>query len=75
MLMRTRSGRETRVPRDGFPGIFLTRLERLVDLRPATDLPFNAESLLRHAIYATYVDCRELGLDQPAQALMARLER
>jgi hypothetical protein len=29
--------------------------------------------LLHHAIYATYVDCRDLGLEQEANALVAHV--
>ena len=50
---------------------YLNRLERLVTLRPTPGLPFDAARLLHHAIYATYVDCRNLGLEQEAHALVA----
>jgi hypothetical protein len=73
--MRVPSLRKTRYPRGGLADLFLTRLERLVDLSPEPGLLFDAERLLHHATYATYVDCRDLGLDQPANALVARIHR
>jgi hypothetical protein len=66
---------ETRYRRGGLSDFFLTRLGRPVALRPQPGLPFDAERLVHHAIYSTYVDCRDLGLRQPADALVACLRR
>jgi hypothetical protein len=56
-----------------FGHFYLNRLERLVALHPTPGLPFDAERLLHHAIYATFVDCRNLGLEQEAHTLVARV--
>ncbi len=52
----------------------LGRLGRLVDLRAAHDPNLNAggRRLLQQAIFSTYVDCRDLGLDAAAQAILDR---
>jgi hypothetical protein len=64
---------ETRDPTPVFGELYLNRLARLVELQPTPGLLFDAERLLHHAIYATYVDCRDLGLEQEANALVARV--
>lgn len=55
----------------GWLGLQLRRLERLVDLQQAHCEQLNPQGrrLLSHAIFVTYVDCRELG----GEALAARL--
>jgi hypothetical protein len=75
MLTRVPLRRDTGNVQDGLSNLFFARLKRLVDLRPEPGLLFDAECLLHHAIYATYVDCRDLGLEQPASALVARIHR
>jgi hypothetical protein len=54
---------------------FLRRLERLARLEADSGLPFDGEHLLRHAIYATYLDVRGLGYDEPARLLLGRGSR
>jgi hypothetical protein len=53
---------------------YLNRLARFVALQPTPGLLFDAERLLHHAIYATYMDCRDLGLEHEANALITRVE-
>ena len=53
---------------------FLARLQRLVQLSAPTSAAFNSEMLRRRAIYATYVDCRELGLEPEAHQILSTRE-
>lgn len=48
------------------------RLERLVKLVPAASASFDSACLLHHAIFATYIDCREHGLERQALEIVAR---
>ena len=50
---------------------FLARLERLVHTEPMSAIAFNAEHLRRRAIYLTYLECRERGLEDQARAILA----
>ncbi|HLH72764.1 MAG TPA: hypothetical protein VKX96_05730 [Chloroflexota bacterium] len=52
---------------------FLDRLDRLTRLTPEFRARFNAEQLLRHAIYSTYLDCRECEAVEPAQTILDRV--
>ena len=51
---------------------FLDRLDRLTKLTPEVGARFNAEQLLHHAIYSSYLDCREHGTGEAAQAVLDR---
>lgn len=58
----------------GWLGQQLQRLQRLLALRAAHAAHLNAEGrhLLDHAIFTTFVDCRELGAETLASALLAQ---
>jgi len=49
---------------------YLRRLSRLARLIPSPGSGFAAEQLLRHAIFSTYVDCRQYGLEAEAQDIL-----
>lgn len=50
---------------------YLCRLNRLAGLVPSPGSAFRSEQLLRHAIFSTYVDCRQHGLEHEAQEILA----
>ena len=58
----------------GWLGQQLQRLQRLLALRAAHAAHLNAEGrhLLDHAIFTTFVDCRDLGAETLASALLAQ---
>lgn len=58
----------------GWLGQQLRRLQRLLSLRQAHAEHLNAEGrrLLDRAIFTTFVDCRELGAEELATALLAQ---
>lgn len=51
---------------------YLHRLSRLVGLFPSPGSVFRSEQLLRHAIFSTYVDCRQHGLEHEAQEILSK---
>jgi hypothetical protein len=55
---------------DGTGHFFLVRLDRLAHLDPRPNRDFDAVRLLRLAIYSTYVDCCQLGLESEARAIL-----
>jgi hypothetical protein len=60
-------------PPGGWLGQQLDRLQRLLALRDAHEAHLNDEGrrLLDHAIFTTFVDCRDLGGEARAAALLA----
>ena len=60
-------------PPGGWLGQQLDRLQRLLALRDAHEAHLNDEGrrLLDHAIFTTFVDCRDLGGEARASALLA----
>jgi hypothetical protein len=74
MLIPIPSSSATRNRRGELPDFFVSRLQRLVTLHPEHGSRFDAERLLHHAIYSTYVDCRELGLGPEATAIVGPLQ-
>ena len=51
---------------------FLERLGRMMALRVASTVDFDAAILLHEAIYSTYADCLELGVGERAREIIAR---
>jgi|GEM_PF-5164524 len=54
---------------------FLKRLERFVALPRVAANGFNADQLRSRAIYSTYLECRERGLESEARAIVYRAPR
>ncbi len=56
----------------GWLGVQLQRLDRLLALQDAhgPDLNGNGRQLLHHAIFATYVECRDLGGAEVAASIL-----
>jgi hypothetical protein len=62
------------VPPPAWLDVRLERLERLLELHRAHDghLNVGGQRLLQRSIFATYVECREMGGSEPAGALLGR---
>jgi hypothetical protein len=56
----------------GLEQYFLGRLDRLLAREGTTRRDFDGARLLHWAIYSTYADCRDLGVGEPARAILAR---
>lgn len=52
--------------------IYLERLERLLDLRRQHEQELNQQGLrlLDHSVFAAYCDCRDVGGEEEAQAIL-----
>lgn len=52
--------------------LVLGRLQRLAAIAPATvdGVEFDAKDLIRRVTYSTYLDCRDLGLEDVARAIL-----
>lgn len=59
-------------PRRALQCLFLDRLNRLIDVRAQSHADWSTEDmrLLEHAIYSTYQDCEQLGLETIAEAVL-----
>ena len=57
---------------EGWLDTQLQRLQRLVDLQAAQTEQLNAQGrrLLQRAIFATYIECRDLGISATARAVI-----
>jgi len=55
--------------------LLLTRLHRLIHLTASPDAPFDEEKLIRKAIYSTFIDCRERGLERQATVILNEGQR
>ncbi len=57
---------------EGWLDTQLQRLQRLVDLQAAQTAQLNAQGrrLLQRAIFATYIECRDLGISATARAVI-----
>lgn len=56
--------------------VYLQRLERLLRLRQRHERDLNRQGtrLLDHSVFAAYCDCREVGAEEEAHALLQRMD-
>ncbi len=54
--------------------IYLERLERLLDLRRQHEQELNQQGLrlLDHSVFAAYCDCRDVGCEEEAKAVLRK---
>lgn len=71
MIARVQVGTSEYARHSAEETFYLRRLSRLARLAAPTGGGFATEQLLRHAIFATYVDCREHGLEAEAREILS----